>query len=317
MFFNKIFLAGHNGMVGSAIHRSLLNTNLCNQIIIANKDELDLRNQNQTLKFLSKHKPDYIILAAAKVGGIKGNSLFLFEFLYDNMMIEFNVINGGFQAGTEKLLFLGSSCIYPKLSQQPIDEKELLNGYLENTNKSYAVAKIAGIQLCNSLNEQYKTDYRSIMPSNLYGINDNYDSQNSHVIPALIKKIHNAKVNNKKSLTLWGSGNPLREFLFADDLADACTHIMSIPEDKFNLNFNEDAQHINVGSGKEISINNLAEMVAETVKFKGHIYFDNINPDGTPRKLLNNKRVNNLGWYPKTELKLGLIKTYNDFLKKV
>ena len=212
---------------------------------------------------------------------------------------------------------MGSSCIYPKLSQQPIDEKELLNGYLENTNKSYAVAKIAGIQLCNSLNEQYKTDYRSIMPSNLYGINDNYDSQNSHVIPALIKKIHNAKVNNKKSLTLWGSGNPLREFLFADDLADACTHIMSIPEDKFNLNFNEDAQHINVGSGKEISINNLAEMVAETVKFKGHIYFDNINPDGTPRKLLNNKRVNNLGWYPKTELKLGLIKTYNDFLKKV
>ena len=304
-------------MVGSSIYRALKKRNLSENIIIANKDDLDLRNQIQVLNYLKEHKPDYIILAAAKVGGIKGNSLYPTEFLYDNIMIEFNVINAAFKVGIKNLLFLGSSCIYPKFSKQPIEETELLNGYLEDTNKSYAIAKIAGIQLCNSFNNQYQTDYRSIMPSNLYGLNDNYNLQNSHVIPALIMKFHSAKQKSKTSVTLWGTGTALREFLFVDDLADACIHVMSLSKEQFNSKNDANTQHINVGSGEELSIKKLAHLIAKITNFKGEILFDNKNPDGTPRKILNNKRIKDLGWFPKTTLKDGLITTYNDFLKKI
>ena len=317
MFFKKIFLAGHNGMVGSALHRILKKRNICDNIIFANKNDLDLRNQIDTLDFLKRHKPDYIILAAAKVGGIKGNSMYPTEFLYDNIMIEFNVIYAAFQLGIKNLMFLGSSCIYPKLSKQPIKENELLGGYLERTNKSYAIAKIAGIQLCNSLNQQYKSDYRSIMPSNLYGINDNYDLENCHVIPALIKKFHEAKQKNKSHITLWGTGSALREFLFVDDLADACLHVMSLTKTEFNLEKDENSQHINIGSGEELTIRELANVIANITQFKGKILFDKKNPDGTPRKILDNKRINDLGWFPKTKLKIGLQETYDDFLKRI
>ena len=316
----NIFVAGHRGMVGSAIIRRLKNNNN-NIIITQNKNKLDLTNQNSVKSFFRKTKIDQVYIAAAKVGGIYANKTYPAEFIYENLMIETNVIQAAFENKVKKLLFLGSSCIYPKLAKQPMQEEELLTGVLEATNEPYAIAKIAGIKMCESFNHQYgdthKIDYRSVMPTNLYGYGDHYHKENSHVIPALIRKFHEAKIKNLPKVILWGTGKPKREFLFVDDLARACVYIMNLNKNKYLKNIKPTISHINVGSGLDLTIKDLAKKIKEITQFKGAIEFDVNQPDGMKRKLLDSKRINEMGWKPEISLDQGLRITYEDYLKRI
>ena len=314
MHSEKIFVAGHRGMVGSAISGNLSKNN--GRVIVQKKEELDLRNQSAVDHFFSEERPDQVYLAAAKVGGIHANNTYPAEFIYDNLAIQLNVINSAFLHETKKLLFLGSSCIYPKLAPQPMREEVLLTGLLEPTNEPYALAKIAGLKLCQSYNRQYSVDYRSVMPTNLYGLGDNYHPENSHVIPALIRRFHDAKVDEKKTVFIWGSGNPTREFLFSDDLASACIFLMELNRQDLETCLGQGNSHINIGSGDEISIIGLANIVAETVGFKGQIKTDQTKPDGAPRKSLDCARLKSLGWKPVVSLEEGLNLAYQDFLAR-
>ena len=313
----KIFVAGHKGMVGSAIVRLLNDQDA--RIITKDRTELDLLNQGSVQNFFEHEKIDQVYLAAAKVGGIHANNNYPADFIYENLMVQTNIIHSAFFNGVKKLLFLGSSCIYPKYANQPMKEEELLAGKLEPTNEPYAIAKIAGIKMCESYNRQYGksrgVDYRSIMPTNLYGPGDNYHPENSHVIPGLIYRFHKAKINNLESVTIWGTGSPKREFLYVDDLAQASIHVMNLDKKNYNEQIISESSHINVGSGKELTIKELAETIKEVINFKGKINFDPSKPDGSLRKLLNSERINKLGFKPKTDLKEGLIKTYQDCLK--
>ena len=313
----NIYIAGHKGMVGSAILKNL-KKNKKVKIITRNKKDLDLTNQNKVNKFFRLNKIDQVYLAAAKVGGIYANDKYPAEFIYENLIIQSNVIHAAFKTGVKKLLFLGSSCIYPKNIRQPMKEKQLLDGPLEKTNEPYAIAKIAGIKLCESYNRQYgdshKIDYRCIMPTNLYGPGDRYDNKNSHVIPALINRFHISKLNNKPFVEIWGSGKPKREFLFVEDLAKACIHLMSLDKKFFKKNLR--CSHINVGSGKEITIRELAEQIKDIVGYKGKIKFNRNKPDGVSRKIIDSTKLNELGWNVKITLKNGLKMTYQDFLNR-
>jgi len=316
---HSIFVSGHRGMVGSAIWRCLEDRGYTH-LIGKTHAELDLIRQKEVEAFFAAQKPDYVVLASAKVGGIGANSKFRAEFIYDNLMIQANVIHAAYTAGVKKLLFLGSSCIYPKLAVQPMAEDALLTMPLEPTNEPYAIAKIAGIRMCDAYNRQYGTNFISAMPTNLYGRGDNYHPENSHVLPALIRKMHEAKQKNAKSVTIWGSGKPLREFLYSDDLAQACVFLLENVDYK-NIAF-EDASgtiqaHINIGSGREISIRQLAEMVKEIIGFKNKLMFDTSKPDGTPRKLMDSTRLRKLGWMPKIGLKKGIELAYKDFLTQL
>lgn len=304
-FSSKIFIAGHRGMVGSAILRKLEQEGYKN-IVVRTSKELDLRNQRAVQEFFEAEQPEYVFLAAAKVGGIVANNTYRAEFLYENLMIQNNVIHNSYVHHVKKLLFLGSSCIYPKFAPQPLKEEYLLTGTLEPTNEPYAIAKIAGIKMCDAYRDQYGCNFNSAMPTNLYGPNDNYDLQNSHVLPALIRKFHEAKEQDQPFVEIWGTGSPLREFMHVDDLAEACYFLMQ--------NFN-DRGFVNVGVGEDISIKDLALMVKETVGFNGELRFDVSKPDGTPRKLMDVGRLKNLGFEPKIKLKEGIEKTYKDFLK--
>ncbi len=299
---SKIYIAGHRGMVGSAILRKLKGEGYSN-LIYSTSAELDLRNTNAVASFFEKEKPEYVFLAAAKVGGILANNTYRAEFLYDNLMIQNNVIHQSYEHGVKKLLFLGSSCIYPKLASQPMREDALLTGLLEPTNEPYAIAKIAGIKMCDAYRDQYDCNYISAMPTNLYGPNDNYDLKNSHVLPALLRKFYEAKENNIEQVEIWGSGSPLREFLHVDDLATACLFLME--------HYNE-AGHVNVGSGSEISIKDLALLIKDIVGYKGALVWDSSKPDGTPRKLMDNTKINNLGWKPEIALREGIEKVYKE-----
>lgn len=312
----KIFIAGHRGMVGSAIVRVLSKQGYSN-LLMRSHNELDLTNQQAVQDFFENEKPDYVVLAAAKVGGILANENYPAEFIYTNLMIEGNVIHQAYKAGVKQLLFLGSSCIYPKFAKQPMQEEALLTGELEPTNEPYAIAKIAGIKLCESYNRQYGTDFRSVMPTNLYGPNDNYDLQNSHVIPALIQKIHQAKVDNKNSLDIWGSGQAKREFLYVDDLADACVMLMQMPQADYLKDSTDRCSHINIGTGCDISIKELVKLIQQIIGYQGDIVWDTSKPDGAPQKLLNVAKLEKLGWTATTELKAGLERTYQDFLAKL
>jgi GDP-L-fucose synthase len=308
----KIFVAGHNGMVGSAICREIQNQDV--ELITASRQELDLTNQRQVKDFFSSHKIDQVYLAAARVGGIYANNTYPAEFIYQNMMIQNNVIHQSYETGIKKLIFLGSSCIYPMHAKQPIPEAELLNGYLEPTNEPYAIAKIAGIKMCESYNRQYGTDYRSVMPTNLYGPGDNYHPENSHVIPALLRRFHEAKLNNDKEVVAWGSGTPKREFLYVDDMASASVHVMNLDKTIYDENIEPMLSHINVGTGVDCTISELVATVAKVVGFEGEVSFDATKPDGTPRKLMNVGRVNSLGWEYEYSLEAGLIKAYQWFV---
>ncbi|MFT6745756.1 MAG: GDP-L-fucose synthase [Glaciecola sp.] len=302
---DKIYLAGHRGMVGSAIHRKLSKEGFKN-IITATSKELDLREQKRVREFFKKHQPDYVILAAAKVGGIKANSTYRAEFLHDNLVIQSNVIQCAHQLKVKKLLFLGSSCIYPKLAPQPLKEEYLLTGELEPTNEPYAIAKIAGIKMCEAYRDQYGCNFISAMPTNLYGPNDNYDLKNSHVLPALIRKFHEAKINNSPAVEIWGSGTPKREFLHVDDLAEACYFLLQ--------NYNEKS-FVNVGIGEDVSIKNLALLVQQITGYSGALKFDSSKPDGSPRKLMNVDKINSLGWQAKINLENGISAVYQEFVK--
>jgi GDP-L-fucose synthase len=313
----RIFVAGHKGMVGSAIVRLLKNQDV--EIISKDRTELDLLNQQDVQKFFEHEKIDQVYVAAAKVGGIHANNCYPANFIYENLMVQTNIIHNAFLNGVKKLLFLGSSCIYPKYASQPMKEEELLAGKLEPTNEPYAIAKIAGIKMCESYNRQYGKshgiDYRSIMPTNLYGPGDNYHPENSHVIPGLIYRFHKAKINNLESIAIWGTGTPKREFLYVDDLAQAAIHVMNLDKKSYNEQITSKSSHINVGSEQELTIKELAENIKEVVNFKGTISFDTSKSDGSSRKLLNSERINKLGFKPKTDLKEGLIKTYQDYIK--
>ena len=312
----KIFIAGHKGMVGSALVRFLKKKDI--EIITRDKSELDLLNQSDVKNFFKSQKINQVYLAAAKVGGIYANNTYPAEFIYENLMIQSNVIHGAFLGGVKKLLFLGSSCIYPKNASQPMKEEELLTGKLEPTNEPYAIAKIAGIKMCESYNRQYSKshgiDYRCVMPTNLYGLGDNYHPENSHVIPALIYRFHEAKINNFPSVSIWGTGNPKREFLYVDDMAEASILIMNLKKEIYN-NKIESLSHINIGSGKEQTIKQLAETIKEVVDYKGQIKFDPSKPDGSLKKLINSSRLNSLVWKAKTSLKEGIIQTYKSYKK--
>lgn len=299
---SKIYIAGHRGMVGSAIHRRLVKEGFEN-ILVKTSKELDLRDQQQVTDFFKKEKPDYVFLAAAKVGGIVANNTYRGEFIYENLMIQSNVIHQSWVNGVKKLLFLGSSCIYPKLAPQPLKEEYLLTGLLEPTNEPYAIAKIAGLKMCEAYRAQYNCNFITVMPTNLYGPNDNYDLQNSHVLPAMLRKFHEAKVNGDPAVTLWGSGSPRREFLHADDLADACFFIMQ--------HYN-DASPLNIGVGEDVTIKELAEMIKEITGFTGSIAWDTKKPDGTPRKLMDVTRLHQLGWTASTSLKKGITQVYQE-----
>lgn len=301
-----IYVAGHRGMVGSAVVRKLESEGYYN-IIKRNSQELDLRNQADVYTFFETERPEYVFLAAAKVGGIVANNTYRAQFIYENLAIQNNIIHNSYVFGVKKLMFFGSSCIYPKLAPQPLKEDSLLTGLLEPTNEPYAIAKIAGIKMCEAYRDQYGCNFISVMPTNLYGLNDNYHPENSHVLPALIRKFHLAKVSKQPVVEIWGTGKPLREFLFADDLADAAFYLMN--------NYNE-KEFVNIGSGTDISISDLAKMVMETVGFKGKLHFDTSKPDGTPRKLMDVQKLHNLGWKHTTQLKDGLVKAYNDYLSK-
>lgn len=300
----KIYVAGHRGMVGSAIVRALKNQGYTN-IITRTSKELDLRRQIDVEEFFAKEKPDYVFLAAAKVGGILANNEAPADFMYDNMILEMNVIHEAYKNKVKKLMFLGSSCIYPRMAPQPMKEDCLLTSELEKTNEAYALAKISGLKYCEYLNRQYGTDFISVMPTNLYGPNDNYHPEHSHVLPALIRRFHEAKENNLNEVVIWGTGTPLREFLYVDDLADACVYLM---------NTYSGNETVNLGTGKELSIKELAELVKKVVGFKGNITFDTTKPDGTPRKLLDVSKLEKLGWKYKTELEDGIKLAYEDFL---
>jgi len=299
---DKIYIAGHRGMVGSAILRKLEQEGYEN-IILRTSSELDLRNQDAVQRFFKEQKPEYVFLAAAKVGGIVANNTYRADFLYDNLMIQNNIINASYKNSVSKLLFLGSSCIYPKFAEQPMKEDSLLTGALEPTNEPYAIAKIAGIKLCDAYRSQYSCNFISAMPTNLYGPNDNYDLQNSHVLPALLRKMIVAKRNNTASVEIWGSGKPKREFMHVDDLADACLFLM--------LNYNEEGW-INVGVGDDVSILELASIIKDVVGFEGELVFDASKPDGTPRKLMDSSRINSLGWKASIQLKDGILKVYQE-----
>ena len=302
---SKIYVAGHRGLVGSAIVRNLKERGFTNLLVRTHK-ELDLKRQEDVKEFFEQEKPEYVFLAAAKVGGIHANSTYPAEFIYDNLMIESNIIHSSYKNKVKKLLFLGSSCIYPKFAEQPIKEEYLLTGALEETNEAYAIAKITGIELCKFYRRQYGCDFISAMPTNLYGINDNFDLETSHVLPALIRKIHEAKIANKEEVVIWGTGKPLREFMYVDDLADALVHLM--------LNYSEEI-HVNMGTGKDISIRELAETIKEVIGYKGEIVNDLSKPDGTPRKLLDVSKLEATGWKYKIELKEGIEKTYKWYLE--
>jgi len=314
----KIYIAGHRGMAGSAIIRVLKNKGF-NNIITRSHKQLDLLNQSKVLSFFNKEKPSQVYIAAAKVGGIYSNSMYPAQFIYENLMIQANIINSAFENNVKKILFLGSSCIYPKYAAQPMQENVLLTGLLEPSNEPYAIAKIAGIKLCESYNRQYgkshNVDYRSVMPTNLYGPGDNYHPNNSHVIPGLIRRFHEAKIKKKKNVTIWGSGKPLREFLHVDDMARASVFVMNLNKKKYQNSTNQMCSQINIGSGDEITIKQLAIMIKEIIGFKGRIIFDKSKPDGSPRKLMNNDLINNLGWKPKIGLKDGLKMVYSNFKK--
>ncbi len=317
----KIFVAGHRGMVGSAIVRQLqAHGQSGDQIVTVGHQELDLIEQADVRRFFERERPDEVYLAAAKVGGIYANNTYPADFIYDNLMMELNVIDAAFRTGVKKLLFLGSSCIYPKLADQPIKENALLTGPLEPTNEPYAIAKIAGIKLCESYNRQYGAshgiDYRAVMPSNLYGVGDSYHPQNSHVIPALIRRFHEAKATGASTVTLWGSGTPLREFLYVDDMAAASVHIMNLPREDYKRLMPEGQAHINVGYGSDVTILEVATIISRIVGFTGSIGFDTTKPDGTPRKLMDSEVARNLGWSPLVDLQQGLKLAYEDFLSR-
>ena len=301
----KIYIAGHRGMVGSAIVRKLQKQGYAN-LVSRTSAELDLRNQQAVTNFFASEKPEYVFLAAAKVGGIVANNIYRADFLYENLAIQNNVIHNAYITGVKKLMFLGSSCIYPKLAPQPLKEEYLLTGLLEPTNEPYAIAKIAGIKLCDAYRDQYGCNFISVMPTNLYGYNDNYHPQNSHVLPALIRKFHEAKMKGDPEVSIWGTGTPKREFLFADDLADACYFLMQ--------NYNE-PNLINIGTGEDISIKDLALLIKEHIGYSGTLNFDTTKPDGTPRKLLDVSKLHALGWKHKVELEEGIGLAYADFLK--
>lgn len=312
--YSGIFIAGHNGMVGSSIKNNLIENGVeQNQIITKDRSELDLTNQAEVLSFFKESKIDYVILAAAKVGGISANYNFPAEFIYENLMIQSNIIFASKKNNIQELLFLGSSCIYPRKENSKLKEEHLLSAKLEKTNEPYAIAKIAGIKMCESFNRQYGTDYRSIMPTNLYGVGDNYHPENSHVIPGLIRRFHDAKINNNEIVEVWGTGKPRREFLNVRDLAEACIHIMSIKKENFKK-ITEGTNIINVGSGTDITIEELAYLISETVGFKGKISFKNDDLDGVPQKLLDVSKITTSGWKPKIDLVNGLRETYKDFL---
>jgi len=310
---DKIFLAGHRGMVGAAILKQLSAAGYSN-IVTQSHAELDLTDQAAVKQFMQQEKPAQVILAAAKVGGIHANNVFPAEFIYQNLMMEANVIHQAWEAGCQQLLFLGSSCIYPKLVAQPMSETALLTGILEATNEPYAIAKIAGIKLCESYNRQYGVDYRSVMPTNLYGQNDNFHLENSHVIPAMIRKFHEAKASSSATVTLWGSGTAMREFLHVDDMAAACLHVMQLDKAHYQSCTEPMLSHLNVGTGEDVTIKQLAETIKAVVGFEGDIIWDTTKPDGTPRKLMNVDKLKSLGWHPKTGLADGLADTYQWFL---
>lgn len=300
---SKIYIAGHRGMVGSAIERNLRRHGYDN-FITRSSAELDLRNQQAVNDFFGNERPEYVFLAAAKVGGINANNLYRADFIYENIIMESNVIHAAYKFKTKKLMFLGSSCIYPKMAPQPLKEEYLLTGPLEHTNEPYAIAKIAGIKMCESYNIQYGCDFISVMPTNLYGPNDNYDLSNSHVLPALIRKFHEAKANDLPEVSVWGTGSPRREFMHADDMADACVYLMN----KYSGN-----EFVNIGVGEDISIKELAQLIARIVGYKGEIVFDSTKPDGTPRKLMDVSFLHSLGWKHKIELEQGIKSVYEDF----
>ena len=315
----KIYVAGHSGMVGSSIVRHLLAHGFQdNQIIKRTHAELDLTNQAAVQAFFAQEKPDQVYLAAAKVGGIHANNTYPADFINENLMVQSNTIDAAFKNGVKKLLFLGSSCIYPRMAQQPMREDALLSGKLEPTNEPYAIAKIVGIKLCESYNRQYGlshgVDYRSVMPTNLYGPGDNYHSENSHVIPALIRRFHDAKLANAPSVAIWGTGTPKREFLYVDDMAAASVHVMNLPKPTYDQYTKPMLSHINVGYGSDVSIAEAAENIAKVVGYKGAVTFDTSKPDGTPRKLMDSSRINSLGWQAQVSLLHGLTQTYQDFL---
>ena len=312
----KIYVAGHRGLVGSAIVRALCREG-CNNLVLRTHAELDLTNQDAVRRFLFSERPAYVFLAAAKVGGIAANNIYPADFIFQNLLIQTNVIDSARTVGVERLLFLGSSCIYPKFAAQPMREDSLLSGTLEPTNRPYAVAKIAGIEMCWAYNRQYGTRYLAAMPTNLYGPGDNYDLETSHVIPALLRKMHEAKMNGQREVVLWGSGTPRREFLHSDDLADACLVLMNLNETAFNslVASQAHAPLINVGSGQDQTIRELAELIADVVGFEGEVRFGPSKPDGTPRKLMDTSRLSSLGWEPKTNLREGLALIYESFPK--
>ncbi|QWE10856.1 GDP-L-fucose synthase [Polynucleobacter sp. es-EL-1] len=314
----KIYVAGHRGMVGSAIVRNLQALGYQN-IVTRTHAEMDLTDQASVKVFFEQEKPDQVYLAAARVGGIYANNTFPAEFIYDNLMVQNNVIHQAFLSGVKKLLFLGSSCIYPKMVPQPMSEDALLTGKLEATNEPYAVAKIAGIKMCESYNRQYGqshgVDYRSVMPTNLYGPGDNYHPENSHVIPALIRRFHEAKVANAPEVLIWGTGTPMREFLYVDDMAAACTFVMKLEKASYDEQVVPMQNHINVGYGSDITIADLAKTVAKAIGYQGHIAFDPSKPDGTPKKLMDSSRLNRMGWKPKVSLEQGLAIAYQEFLQ--
>jgi GDP-L-fucose synthase len=310
---DKIYIAGHRGLVGSAIVRQLEERGFTNLLMRTHK-ELDLTNQAQVQNFFQQERPDYVILAAAKVGGIHANNTYPADFIYQNMMIEANVINSAYESKVKRLLFLGSTCIYPKAVEQPMREDALLTNVLESTNEPYALAKIAGIKLCESYNRQYETDFRSVMPTNLYGINDNFHPENSHVIPALMRRFHEARVNNDTEVVVWGTGNAMREFLYVDDMAQASLFVLELDEETYKANTQPMLSHINIGTGKDVTIREMAETMKEVVGFKGSLTFDTTKPDGSPRKLIDVSRLSNMGWKYSVDLKDGLSKTYKWYL---
>lgn len=314
MSARKIFVAGHRGMVGSAICRQLLKESNTT-ILSASRNELDLLSQGAVQDFLAKEKPDTVILAAAKVGGVHANNEYPAEFIFENLQIQNNIIHGSHLADVQSLLFLGSSCIYPKLADQPMAEDSLLTGKLEPTNEPYAIAKIAGIKMCESYNRQYNRDYRSIMPTNLYGPGDNFHPDNSHVLPALLLRFHEAKINGDSEVVVWGSGTPKREFLHVDDMAAASVFVMGLSKEEYQNQTTPSQSHINVGSGSDLSIRELAEMITQVVGFEGQIEFDSSKPDGSPRKLINANLLKSLGWKQKVDLGEGLEQTYRWFLE--
>jgi len=312
---DKIYIAGHCGLVGSAIVRQLKSRGFSNLLMRMHK-ELDLTNQAEVQNFFQQEKPDYVILAAAKVGGIHANNTYPADFIYQNMMIEANVINSAYENKVKRLLFLGSTCIYPKAVKQPMREDALLTDVLEPTNEPYALAKIAGIKLCESYNRQHGTDFRSVMPTNLYGINDNFHPENSHVIPALMRRFHEAKENNDAEVLVWGTGNAMREFLYVDDMAQASLFVLELDEEVYQANTKAMLSHINVGTGVDVTIREMAETMKQVVGFKGELTFDITKPDGSPRKLIDVTRLNNMGWKYSVDLKHGLEKTYKWYKKE-